>query len=542
MDQLNNTLPSTEEEKQDAAAIMPISIESPLLNQVRQKFEITGSLSLIFGCLFTFSFYDAAFGINALFFTGLMIILLAVFMKRHTIPLKKETFAYYGAALLLSLSTTLTSNGSLQALNTIGTILLLNLSILHQLHEDGKWDFAMHFSKMVGMLFHGLGSIAMPFADAVYFMKRTKFFRHDKVRNVFLGILLSVPILWLVIVLLSGADMLFSSMTTKILQKFFSPDIIVIVLLVLFGFFSCYCILCGAAAQVGRKEKFDFKKGASAIAVTVMLLICMVYAVFCGVQIIYLFAAGVFALPEGITFSEYARSGFFQLLAVTIINVLLMVLCTTLFEESKLLRILLTFMTACTYIMIFSAGYRMLLYIDAYQLTFLRLFVLLALLIIALLLAGVIVSVYKKEFPLFRYCVAVITICYLCFSLSRPDYWIASYFTDRKAVLEEEDARFLMEELSLDAAPVVVPLLMEKDRWNSLMHQDDINNGNYFEQTDNYDHHVIKGEWSTLDYYSVLYYKKIQLQNKLRGYRDFNVSIQIADQYRKRNAITFYKN
>ena len=42
---------------------------------------------------------------------------------------------------------------------------------------------------------------------------------------------------------------------------------------------------------------------------------------FCGIQIAVLFAGDVSALPEGMTYAEYAREGFFQLLLVSGINV-----------------------------------------------------------------------------------------------------------------------------------------------------------------------------------------------------------------------------
>ncbi len=542
MEQLNNALPAVEEENQEAAASIQKSMESLLLNQVRQKFEVTGLISLCFGVLFTFSFYKAGFGMNALFFTGVMVILLITVMKKFAVPMKRSTYLYYGASLMLGASSMLTANGDIQALNTIGTIFLLNLSILHQLHEDGKWEFTEHFGKMMSMLFYGIAAIPLPFVDGVRYMKRTRFFKNDRVRNMFIGILISIPILWLVIVLLSGADMLFSDMTSRMFMKFASPEVFTIFFMVLFGFISCYCILCGAMAQTGQKERASYKKGNSVTAETVMFLICVVYAVFCGFQIIYLFAGGFFALPEGITFSEYARGGFFQLLAVTMINVVLMVLCTTFFEESKLLRMLLTVMTACTYIMIFSAGYRMLLYVDAYKLTILRLFVLLALLIIALVLAGVIASVYKRSFPLFRYSVAVITICYLCFSLARPDYWIATYLIQQKEILEEEDAFFLMHELSLDGAPAIVPLLNNSSRWdevvNSTFSEDD--SLSLYEEVS--DPHALQGDWTRLDYQSIFYYKKIQQQDQNRGLRDFDSSVKQAKRIMEQNPIRFYRN
>lgn len=542
MEQLNITPSPIEEGNREAAASIPSSMDSPLLNKVRLKFEVTGLISLIFGLLYTLSFYKAAFGMNAFFFTGAMVILLIAAMKCFAIPIKRSTFMYYGASLLLGLSSALTWNYDIQALNTIGTILLLNLSILHQLHEDDKWEFAEHLGRMFGMLFHGIASVAYPFTDGVRYMKRTRFFKNDRVRNMFLGILISIPILWLVIALLADADMVFSNMTSRIFERFFSFELFTVTFKFLFGFFSCYCILCGAAAQTGKKEKTAYKKGSAVTAETIMFLICMVYAVFCGFQIVYLFTGGFFALPEGITYSEYARGGFFQLLAVTIINVLLMVLCTTFFEESKLLRILLVLMTACTYIMIFSAAYRMLLYVDAYRLTFLRLFVLLALLINAFVLAGVIVSVYKKNFPLFRYSVAVITICYLGFSLAKPDYWIAAYFLQHKEAMEAEDASFLTQELSPDASPVVIPMLQDESRWG------DVSNIKLSEYEDVFtseleaDPHVLQGDWSMLDYYRITYYQKIQRENQRRGLRDYNASVSKALKCMEQNPIPYYSN
>jgi hypothetical protein len=97
----------------------------------------------------------------------------------------------------------------------------------------------------------------------------------------------------------------------------------------------------------------SFKKAEASIAATFMTLLCVVYTFFCGIQLIYLFANGLFVLPEEYTFAEYARRGFFELLTVAVINVLLMVLCRAFFKESKILRIVITFMTNYNYVMHF---------------------------------------------------------------------------------------------------------------------------------------------------------------------------------------------
>ena len=528
MEQLNQILTGEEQlatlqkETQSAAVTPKTHSGSPLLNKVRQKFEITGLVSLLFGGLFALGFYNAYVGLNALLFTAVMILLLAAVMKLYEVPVKSGTYLYYAGALLSGLSITLTDNESLQFMNLILILCLLNLSLLHQLHDTKKWDFISFLGKMFAMLLYGIAAIGYPFIDGLNFLKKTKLLRSDRSRNIIVGVLISVPILWIVIVLLSQADMIFGNMTRELMDHIISEEIFVIIFMVLFGFFSCYCIICGAAAQTGKQET-QRRRGAASTAITVILLITLIYLFFCGLQMLYLFSSGLFTLPEGYTFAEYARRGFFELLAVAVLNVALMLITTAYFEESRFLRFLLTVMTACTYILIGSATYRMLLYIGAYHLTFLRLFVLLALLILSFLLAGVILSIYRKSFPLFRYSVVVITVFYLAFSFSKPDYYIASYLEKHQKILTSEDAAFLTGDLSLDAASIVLPLLSEDTRFTEGAKQGSETPQNTYEYELG-----SRSELYNLDFYRGMYYTRIQSEKSSRGFRDFDYSIARA--------------
>lgn len=520
MEQLNKVLPDTQEEIQPAAVtLFEKKEESLLLRQVRQKFGIFGGISIIFGILFAFSFYEAGIGVNVLFFTAVMVTLLSIIMKKLSMPMKTGTKAYYLGALLLGASTALTASDTLHFLNFIGILMLLNLSLLHQFHEDQTWDFIKYFTQMIALLFQSIASIGMPFVDSVRFLKHTKLLKNDKVMNILIGAAIALPVLWIVITLLASADLLFGEMTEGIYEFFFSSDVIAVVIMVLFGTLSCYCILCGSAAKSGTDHEKVRKKASSSIAITAMTLISLVYLLFCGIQLIYLFANGLFVLPSGFTFAEYARRGFFELLAVTIINIVLMLICSSLFEESKILRLILTFMTVCTYIMIGSATYRMLLYIGAYHLTFLRLFVLLALLIDAFVLAGVIAYQYHRKFPLFPYCVAVVTVCYLIFAFAKPDYLIASYMLEHQDELDAEDAAFLTQTLSLDAVPLVLPVLADDKRWSGASPQDLYKYG--------------EEPWGSYEYYITNYYERLKDARINSDFRDFNYSNTIAANYAK---------
>ena len=53
--------------------------------------------------------------------------------------------------------------------------------------------------------------------------------------------------------------------------------------------------------------------------------------------------------------------------------------------------------------------------------------IVLAALVLAVLFAGVIRSIYQERFPMIHYSVAVVAVLYLVLSFSHMDAWIASY-------------------------------------------------------------------------------------------------------------------
>lgn len=501
--------------------------ESPLLKKMRQNFGVFGGISLIFGILFTILFYNVSLGFNVFAFTIIMVILLCIVGEKLSVPRKKTNLLYYAGAILLGLSSMLTSSGVLQFLNLVGILLLLDLSLLHQFYEDDKWDFSKHFGKMIGLFFCSIISLGKPFVHSVAFMKQIKVLKNDKVRNILIGIAISVPLLFVILALLSSADILFGAMTKNISKFIFSGDVTMVCFMLVFGVLACYCILCGAVMNVGEESRVDKKKADASIAITVMLILSFVYVIFCGIQVVYLFANGVSVLPQEYTFAEYARRGFFELLAVASINIILMLMEKALFKESKVISALITLITFCTYIMIGSATYRMLLYIRAYHLTFLRVFVLLALFIIALILAGVVTAEFRKDFPLFRYCVVAIAIPYILFSFSRPDYYIAKYLLNHIDTFSYSDMNYLTNDLSLDAAPAILPVITDLERWNDNNKDFKTEDSNQEYGTTYYDY------YGTAESMKEEYFARINQAQSNQKVRDFNYSIYRLNQLSK---------
>ncbi len=500
MEQLNTVLPKETEELETGK-----TQESPLLVKVRQKFEIYGGCCLFFGILLALLFYKAGVGLNLFVFSLAILCLFTLIMKGLSIQVKPMTKFYYIIIVFLGLSSLWTSSGTLHFFNIIGILLLLDLILLTQFNRTREWDFMKYVVKMLGMIFKSLLCIPRPFCDSGSFLSKSSLLKSKVVRNILLGILIAIPLSFFILFLLSNADLLFMEMTNRVFGRLFSGDILAVTFIIFYGFIVSYTVLCGSIQQASEDKSKLAKKADASIAITFMTVLCFIYMIFCLIQVVYLFTNGLFVLPQNFTFAEYARRGFFELLAVTIFNIVLMLFTNACFKESKLLKFLITLMTICTYIMIASAAYRMLLYIDAYHLTFLRVFVLFLLVIDGLVLAGIIISQYQKRFPLFPYCVAVVSLCYILFVFAKPDAYIASYIINQKEKLNEADISYLTSDLSLDAAPYVIPILKVEDKWEEGI-----------------GHVVIE------EHYKDYYERRIaRVANKM-GIRDFNYATQKA--------------
>ena len=108
--------------------------------------------------------------------------------------------------------------------------------------------------------------------------------------------------------------------------------------------------------------------------------------------------------------------------------------------------------------MIASSAYRMIMYIDVYHLTFLRLFVLWFLVVLCFWLSFLIISMYAGKFPVFKACMVAITIAFIAFIYSNPEYQIAKYDLQAAAgnTVEYNSVVNYIEDLSFDVVPAIV--------------------------------------------------------------------------------------
>jgi hypothetical protein len=132
-------------------------------------------------------------------------------------------------------------------------------------------------------------------------------------------------------------------------------------------------------------------------------------------------------LPDGYTYAEYARQGFWQLLAVTGINLIGYGLVLIYSPRKRTLDSLLLCLIAATAVVLASSAVRLSLYITAYGLTWLRLASLLFMGLVALVLILAIVRLRFADIPMLTVCATLFVFWFVLLGYLNPSAIIDMY-------------------------------------------------------------------------------------------------------------------
>lgn len=436
-----------------------ISYEEQERRKGAAVFAKLGMASFVYTVLYTVCLYKNTMGVATVFWVMALIGYAGVVFHMFGIKGKRDSIFIAAVMGLLGVSTFLTGNEWIIWMNYAAIFVLSAALLLHNFAQDEEWDIGKYITEITVAFFGALGCIAKPFTDGSAFYRSRE--RHSTKNGyyILIGIAAAIPCLLFLGIMLMSADMVFADMVGRFFKAFrFPARVFGVIFMLCFGFFSSYCgvrYVEKHSADVTVSEK---REAEPLIAVAFTVPIAMLYAVFSVIQIAYLFVGGM-KLPDGVTYAEYARKGFFQLLFVCVLNLILVLVIQKYFRENSVLKVLLLVISGCTFIMTASSACRMVLYIRTYQLTFLRVSVLVALGVIALLMVGIVGRILIPRFPLFRFGIVVVCVAYLAFSFSHVDYFIAAYNLSHPMTVAEENRQTVdygyIYTLSTDAAPAI---------------------------------------------------------------------------------------
>jgi hypothetical protein len=195
------------------------------------------------------------------------------------------------------------------------------------------------------------------------------------------------------------------------------------------------------------------------------LPILFIYVVFFISQWQYYISGFTGVLPEGFSYAEYAREGFFQLLAVSIIN-LAIIIAIHIFTKRNTtlpkitLKILTVVYSLFTLVLISTALAKMVMYIEWYGLTRKRVYATCVMIVLAVFFVMMILRQFIKKIPVTAVSLVLSFVMFIGLTLFNVDAMIARYNVDHyiDGTLETVDVDALYR-LGYAGIPELVRLL-----------------------------------------------------------------------------------
>ncbi len=295
--------------------------------------------------------------------------------------------------------------------------------------------------------------------------------------KILLGILIAFPIMLLTGALLSSADQIFSNLIGDMVSTLFNQRITGSILLavILFPFIFSYMY------TTKYRTNYIDKKGASdhisntvnkylridkVILISFLSCINLIYILFAAIQAVYLTGAFSAHLPDSMTYAQYARSGFFELAAVTVINILLILWASKSSDRQgmsgTLVMIEIILLIFASLVQWASAMFRMSMYVDAYGLTLMRFWVTAFMIMLLVIVAIVTIRLFLPKIPLVKLVIAVMLVSLITLNHLNSESLVANYNTQRLERTGRMDSEYF-DMLGWDAVPVMITLLDSDD-------------------------------------------------------------------------------
>ena len=417
--------------------------------------------SLGLAIIFNFLFFSKLVGISVLIFVAILLGVVYFFGERGQISLKKRRWMLVLIGFF-ALMPSIRANEFLIFLNILATFGLLML-LAHDL--VGTPAVFMKIRDYISL------AILVPFRmlrRALYTLStfgqiHSEVKQKDVWIRVLKGVVMAVPILIIFGALFSQADLAFSQFLKNIIEinisERFMQRTVLLAFAAIAGLSYLSYIFFPKPAPAGASNppvSAPVHSGRGIEVLVFLGLISALFLIFIGFQLTYLFGGEANILNAGFTYAEYARRGFFELLVVGMLSLVILLAAEkyTGAELKKDKRFLIPAFVAIAevVIVIISAFKRLALYIDAYGMTLPRFYVtaiVLLLLALFIILAAKFIWSKQEQFFTFGTLISVLALLVLI-NLINPDSYVAKANIAQYNETGKLDLVYI-DELSVDA-------------------------------------------------------------------------------------------
>ena len=345
---------------------------------------------------------------------------------------------------------------------------------------------------------HAIARPARLFAD----VRRPDDAEDEKIRPrrllpILRGLLLALPFLLIFGFLLASADLVFEQFMKDLLNFKIPPALLRLFWQALVVIAVAWLVAGAFAYALDRREAERFflhnaaRKAKDPLftlgyieAMTVLAAVDVMLLLFGWIQFTYLFGGEAALTAEGITYAEYARRGFAELVAVAVVSLglILALYRVTRFETAKQERrfgVLTTLMIVLVLILLASAFQRLRLYEAAYGYTRLRLYAHVFIVWLGALLVWLPLTRWMRRLkPAWRIsfgfgALVAAFLFTLTLDLFQPDVFIARQNLARFERTGKLDVRYLTW-LSDDAVPVLADVLPRLEGREAALLREDL--------------------------------------------------------------------
>lgn len=195
-----------------------------------------------------------------------------------------------------------------------------------------------------------------------------------------IGVLLAIPLMAVALILLSQADKSFGTLIDNIIDQLswkwlrYIGELILGIPVAFYIFGLIYGNAKGRTDESFNKKAMSKAARAMAklpplIGATILICLNVIYSIFLGLQIRHV----IMGLPKEMTYSEFARQGFFQLCELSMLNLALIVVVSVFKKRNdkatKLTKLQIALMSVLTIGISCTALAKMFMYINVFGLT-----------------------------------------------------------------------------------------------------------------------------------------------------------------------------
>ena len=350
---------------------------------------------------------------------------------------------------------------------------LISLSLAVWLGRSGSLRRAGILDYIIGGVYTGALTSAGPIPVSVVDVEWREAVRgrwKGQALAVSRGVLLAAPLLLLFGALLVAADAIFERLVIEVFGFDLAEVFSHLSLILFFAWITAGALWAGLMARVPDNFAIPRPRVLSLgiVEVGIVLgLLDLMFLTFVVIQVRYLFGgAGRVTTTAGLTYSEYARHGFFELVTVTALALPLLLIAHWIFRtenraHDRLFKALAGIMVVLLFVVVASALQRMYLYQQEFGLTELRLYSTIFMFWISTVLLWFVLTVLRARRDRFAFGALIAGFAAIfAINAMNPDALIAGTNIDRMEAGKRFDAYYLTT-LSADAAPVLVESLPE---------------------------------------------------------------------------------